>query len=73
MGLNHFAASVGSSTPRKFCFNITITNDSTIENDENFTVTLTKYPFTEFLSNIEVQPSMTTIVISDDDSNNAGT
>ena len=38
--VNRFPASTGSSTPRKFCFNIAIMTDKIYEDDEAFTVIL---------------------------------
>lgn len=51
---------------RRQCFNVTIINDSTDENDETFTVVLAK-PSTERNPHIRIHPGTITITITDDD------
>ena len=51
---------------RQQCFNVTIINDNTGENDETFTIVLAK-PSTERNPHIQIHPGTITITITDDD------
>ena len=51
---------------RRQCFNMTIINDDTCENDETFTVVLAK-PSNEKHTYIRIYPGMIMIMITDDD------
>jgi len=51
---------------RRQCFNVTIINDNTGENDETFTVVLAK-PSNERNPHVRIHPGTITITITDDD------
>ena len=51
---------------RRQCFNVTITNDGTAEDNETFTVILEK-PSNKSLPQVRIHPGIVTITISDDD------
>ena len=55
-----------SNHKRRQCFNVTIINDNTDENDETFTVVLAK-PSNERHPHIRIHPGTITITITDDD------
>ena len=65
--VNRFPASTGSSTPRKFCFDIAITTDKIYEDDETFTVFLRQNPLNQLNLGLLVQPNSTEITIMDKD------
>ena len=67
MDVHQFPASTGSSTPRKFCFDIAIMTDKIYEDDETFTVFLRQNLINRLNSDLLVQPNSTEITILDQD------
>ena len=52
---------------RRLSFDVTITNDFTIENSENFSLELRFDPFSTTPSNVLLAPNVSMVVIMDDD------
>ena len=52
---------------RRLSFDVNITNDSTIENVENFSLELRFDPFGATPSNVLLTPNVSMVVIMDDD------
>ena len=52
---------------RRLSFDVNITNDSTIENVENFSLELRFDPFSTTPSNVLLAPNVSMVVIMDDD------
>ena len=65
MSINQSLKEFGAHRRRQ-CFNVTITNDRTAEDNETFTVILEK-PSNKGFPQVRINPGIVTITISDDD------